>query len=528
MYVGNGPVPTLSFTNPITMRSTTLLSCYLLVGSTLFAQSGVLDASWGLAGTVVTDHSATDALRSIAVQADGKVVAAGKFTAPLGSGPLVIRYNIDGSLDNTFGGGDGVVALIVIGTQDMGGIAIQPDGKILLCGTVSDSFFLTRFNTDGSTDMDFGTDGVGSLGTGVPGTSEAKALCLQPDGKILVVGNSDIGGALARFLPNGMLDPDFGNSNHPGFLRLLGVGNYLALSDIAVQPDGKILLAGHTGTPLQFAVSRFLADGSNNDGPNFGLAGGALVPFGTVADRASAVELQPDGKILLGGTVFVDDITFDFGVARLNADGSLDQSFGTGGKVTTGSPAFQETCTSMVLQPDGKILQAGYAGNGDNNDYMLVRYHADGVRDSDFGTDGVVITNVQPNDRGGDLALQPDGKIIMGGTTNVINDDIVLVRYLNALTIGLVEFGTVGGSTLVYPTPLSEQATLSYELKNTESLSCGLFDANGRLVRSLFSNAQRAAGDHRETLDVSGIAAGEYLLVLSNGTGRTAVKVVKD
>jgi len=479
-------------------------------------------------GIVTYAHAFDDVLGSIAVQANGKVLAAGKYDNLLVGGLFVVRYDPDGSLDNTFGDLNGVEDNAVIGFQGVGDIAVQPDGKILLCGTAMDGFYLTRLNYNGSIDADFGTDGVGLLGPSGVGAMEAKALCLQPDGKILVVGDGDEGVSLARFLPDGTLDASFGSSTFPGVSYSSAGGDYAGASDVAVQPDGKILVAGQGGTPLQFRVSRYLADGSEDDGPDFGQFGEVLVPFGTVADRAAALALQPDGKILLGGTVFVDDITIDFGVARLNADGSLDPSFGSGGKVTTGSPAFQETCTSMVLQPDGKILQAGYAGNGDNNDYMLVRYHADGVRDSDFGTDGVVITNAQSNDRGGDLALQPDGKIIMGGTTNVINDDIVLVRYLNALTIGLVEFGTVGGSTLVYPTPLSEQATLSYELKNTESLSCGLFDANGRLVRSLFSNAQRAAGDHRETLDVSGIAAGEYVLVLSNGTGRTVVKVVKD
>ncbi|MBL7939930.1 MAG: T9SS type A sorting domain-containing protein [Flavobacteriales bacterium] len=509
------------------MRSSTpLLCCAIIAGNTLFGQSGVLDASWGTAGTTIGNYELNSVLGSIAVQTDGKVLAAGRYYNPIIGGLAVVRYDPDGSLDDTFSG-DGIELRAVIGLQDICGIAVQPDGKILVCGTVSDNFYLTRINTDGSTDPNFGTDGVVTLGASGSGILEAKALCLQTDGKILVAGDSDIGGAMARFLPDGMLDPDFGSSTTPGFITIGGIGDFTAVWDATVQPDGKILLAGQAGTPLQFVVSRFLADGTQNDGPNFGQFGGVLLPFGTVADRASAVELQPDGKILVAGTVFVDDITFDFGVARLNTDGSLDQSFGSAGKATSGSPAFHETCTSMVLQPDGKILLGGYAGNGDMNDLMLVRYYADGVRDNGFGTDGVVITNVQTNDRGESLALQPDGKIIMGGTTYITNEDFVLVRYLNTLTIGLVEFGTIGGSTLVYPTPLSDQATLSYELKNPGSLSCELFDAQGRMVRSLFSNAKRMAGSHRETLDVSCIAAGKYTLVLSDGSGRTTVNVVK-
>ena len=184
--------------------------------------------------------------------------------------------------------------------------------------------------------------------------------------------------------------------------------------DVAVQADGKIIVSGYTKVSLfdtDFALVRYNADGSLDTG--FGTGGKVTTAFGTGYDEAYSVTVQADGKIIVAGSA--NNGSEDFALVRYNADGSLDSGFGTGGKVTTPIGAGTDTAYDVLVQSDGKIVVAGQA-SGTGYDFALARYNADGSLDTGFGTGGTVLTAVSANnDYGRFVALQSDGKIVVGG-----------------------------------------------------------------------------------------------------------------
>ena len=212
-----------------------------------------------------------------------------------------------------------------------------------------------------------------------------------------------------------------------------------AAQAVALQPDGKIIAAGSSdGT---FALARYTPDSALDS--SFGSRGTVTTPFGRGSAYASALALAPDGRIVAAGVA-----GSEFALARYNADGSLDTSFGDGGKVTTGfDPAdvTDDRVAEIVLQPDGKIVAAGTIYNGSNYDFALARYDPDGSLDSGFGAGGTVTTALGPNhDFASALALQPDGKIVVGGLSEQLSGDgFALARY-NADGSLDMNFGMLG------------------------------------------------------------------------------------
>src|SRR5262249_19285229 len=170
-------------------------------------------------------------------------------------------------------------------------------------------------------------------------------------------------------------------------------GNYDAATSLALQADGKIVAAGlayHAGpvSSSDFALARYNPDGSLD--PSFGAAGKLTSDFFGNWDQANGVAIQPDGKIVAAGTAghTTSSSTLDFALARYNPDGSLDPTFGSSGKQTTDFFGNQDSAFGLVIQPDGKIVLAGYAHHGDDtstSDFALARYNIDGTLDSGFG-----------------------------------------------------------------------------------------------------------------------------------------------
>jgi uncharacterized delta-60 repeat protein len=235
--------------------------------------------------------------------------------------------------------------------------------------------------------------------------------------------------ALARYNADGSLDTTFGTGGKvtTGF----GAFSIDVAFGVALQPNGKIVVAGYTAASdvvADFAVARYNADGSLDT--SFGTGGKVTTDFGGF-DLAPAVALQPDGKIVVAG--WTEDIFFagaDFAVARYNPDGRLDAGFGTGGKVTTSFGAFG-CATGVALQPNGKIVVAGNTTDAvGGEDFALARYNANGGLDAGFGTGGKVTTDFGGDDFANGVALQPDGKIVVAGATFLTTDyDFAVARY---------------------------------------------------------------------------------------------------
>jgi uncharacterized delta-60 repeat protein len=374
-----------------------------------FDANGGIDATFGGDGLVTTDFVATagkaDEARAVLVQPDGKIVAAG--IADLGTlstvGDFAVaRYNVDGTLDNTFSD-DGMVTTN-IGHDNIWGAALQDDGKIVVVGNSSGDFGIVRFNTNGTLDTTFSGDGKLAAVVGAGISDEAHAVTVQPDDKILVAGtaeattfNPDF--AVARFNSDGTFDTSFGGGDGIATVELR---THPTFDDdeadaLLLQPDGKIVLAGHATVSLPgggaggvFALARFNADGTLDT--SFSDDGKVVTPSISPNGSTSfihALGLQPGGKIVAAGTAanFDPGTGFfhrDFALARYNADGSLDTSFDGDGKLTTqiAPPGQLDIARGLVIQPDNKIVLAGYADVGPPEfvdlDFVIARYQADG------------------------------------------------------------------------------------------------------------------------------------------------------
>ena len=215
---------------------------------------------------------------------------------------------------------------------------------------------------------------------------------------------------------------------------------------------------------------------------------------------------------------------------KYNSNGSIDLSFNQSGKVLM--PIRKSSiCNSVELQEDGKILISGYSLDDSNNsDFTLVRLNSNGSIDSTFGTDGIVLTDFGTNvDYSTCMAIQPDGRILLGGKSDLNFFNIVAIaRYISGLNIGIIDFTTDANSVFIYPNPVNSETVIEYELLNDEILSVDLFDMNGKLIKTFISNETRNKGKHKETLNFDeSIKAGNYILSLKNNSNHFEIKIIK-
>ena len=374
-----------------------------------------------------------DLINASALQPDGKIVAVGYTQTGATKDIAVARYNADGSLDTSFGGGTGKVTTVIGASDDIGkGVCLLADGRILVAGTTytgtSWDMVLVQYNADGSLDSSFG-GGDGIVTSGTAFNDEGNGVAVQSDGKLLVAGTYGVDFGLARFNSNGSLDTSFGTS---GFVATDFAAGTDGAYSIALQADGRIVLGGFafSGTSFDFALARYHSNGTLDT--TFNGTGKVLTDLGaTSSDTGYQIALQPDGRILLAGWSDAGG-TNDFALVRYNSDGSLDTTFNSTGKVTTGIGTGADLGISVAVQSDGKILVAGHSSTAGNN-FAVVRYNANGSLDTSFGAGtGKVDTNFggSSDDRGASVLVQTDGKIVVAGTSTIGGDyDFAVVRY---------------------------------------------------------------------------------------------------
>jgi len=439
--------------HPSMFLAAAFVALLLLWGYPNHAQIGLapgeLDPAFGTNGITVTQCPGEDAMvQAVAVQPDGKIVAAGFIESGATPTALVLaRYNPNGTLDATFGA-NGMVTNEHFAAF---GVSIQPDGKLVLAGLSNASgpiqlFTVARFNSNGDIDSSFGTGGkvLTDFG-GVPimdATGAAFTALILPNGKIVAGGTISkpdgreaIG--LVRYNSDGALDPSFGiggkvstDFSHPN----------AAARAFKLQPDGKIVVSGSTGTnpvtwsdfyqpddPSQdFALARFNADGSLDTA--FGDGGLVTTDFFGNTDGAFALDIRPNGKMIAAGAsvkTWNRDST-DFALVRYNADGSLDTSFGANGKATADFFSSSDLAYAVLTQPDGKIIAVGSARVWPfTHNIALARFNRDGSLDADFGLGGKVTTAYLggPGAVAYSAAFEPDGHIIAAGFGADISSD---------------------------------------------------------------------------------------------------------
>lgn len=447
------------------------------------AQAGSLDPAFGQNGLVKLDDGVQqyDAFEAVAVQNDGKIVAAGHYVGQSnihGNWDIVLaRFNSNGTPDPAFGTGGFVYTDIaaMLGQNQFYrddqafDLLVQPDGKIIIGGYYnflgghdSYDFLMVRYNSDGSLDGSFGTGGIRLDDLG--GDDFIMAMALQTDDKIVVTGElrSREAGVLrkmpvVRYNSNGSRDASFGD-NGVVIASLDGLIGY----DLLIQPDGKIVAGGQASVPDgaskvdAFVVARFLENGQSD--ANFGVNGTAVSKFSNIAGAASegvylrSLALQTDGKIVAGGK-FVLNGSANAALVRYNTDGSHDNSFGLGGYAAAKTPQdySYSSIEEIVIQPDGRILAAGEAVPGW---FMAARYNADGSPDISFGNSGFNKYSFGQDhySKALSIALQRDGRAVLGGWTSLAQShtDYALIRINTGISIEDVIFTNGGSHPLSY------------------------------------------------------------------------------
>ena len=394
--------------------------------------NGSLDAGFGTNGRVISDLSTSnrDHARAVAIDSNGKIVVAGYAYNGTDDDIAVARYNANGSPDTGFGT-NGKTLSGLSGHDWAYAMALLDGGKILVVGDSGGDFILMRFNADGSLDTGFGTGGK-ALTDFNGGNDRAHAVALQANGKIVVAGyarnNTNTDFALARYNADGSLDTGFGTGGKAPLIHF-GFGNDNAYA-VAVQPDGKIVVAGaaNHGTPNHFALARYNADGTLDTG--FGTGGKVSTPVGDTGAGAHAMELQANGKIVVAGYA-VRGGAYVFALARYNVNGTLDTDFDAGGtgKAFTGIGASHDRAYAMALQSDGKIVAVGKSYDGAHDDFAVARYLGEEPVSNDATLSGLSVSG-SADGTTFDRAARLNPALTPGTTayTALVPDDVTHVR----------------------------------------------------------------------------------------------------
>ena len=412
----------------------------------LAAGPGSLDPAFGTNGYVITDLGSTsDIGDGVVLQSDGKILVSGSATLdsdfPGIRTPVVVRYNSNGTIDTSYGTNGRVTTEVAVPTGMFKGsrLALQSNGKLVVGGSFRNDIGVVRYNTNGTLDTTFGTAGIGTVQLSEDSRETCSDVAIQPNGKIVLAGSEEIGNYvyyfIARFNSDGTPDLTF---NERGFQLDPAFPNnrYNFGQAVAIQVNGKIVMSGTMSTDNDgggpwLTLARYNTDGSVDS--TFGTNGAVKITSQEFQSNNGALALQSDGKIVVGGTRLgdLDPTTDDLAVARLNTNGSLDTTFGGTG-IVVGDFGNDEDGHDVLIQQGGKIVVVGKKSNNAISGFVLARYNSNGSLDTSFGTNGQVVSDFGGSGQSANAAaLQPDGKIIAAGTSG---GNVAVARYYGAQT----------------------------------------------------------------------------------------------
>lgn len=443
---------------------------------TIHAQQHGLDPTFGNNGMVVTlpPNTSAGGWQDTWLQPDGKILAAGYVPTWR---IAVARYKLDGKIDSTFAQNGIFTDTNLLACKG----AVLTDSSILVAGSpaIGNTFCILKFKSNGTLDSSFGVYGKASQFAGDRGAS---GMAIQPNGRIIVCGTSGVNYAMVRFLANGTPDSSFGING-----RVITYGGTFSVqcNAIALQQDGKILLTGRGwyNGDVAFMTIRYKTNGAIDS--SFGTYGQVYWQPGTAA--AHDIKMLPNGKILLsGGTTY--PIAAEV-VMRLNTDGSLDTSFNhTGYRLISYSGytpvIFGNFGCHMQLLTDGRIVLAGTVEDT-TVDYWkhasLSRCTADGQIDNSFCINGSQVLTIGQLGSGiNGIVLQADGKIVAAGFTDNYSKPIV-ARFMPDGNVGIPEIAQASQPEInIYPNPANTSITIE---TNKPILSVRLTGIDGKTYK---------------------------------------------
>jgi uncharacterized delta-60 repeat protein len=445
-----------------------LTPVFLFLFFTASAQDGTLDVTYGTSGQQTVDafpgnNPVYNAMHQIAVLSNGKILQCFSLSNGTNNDFAIVRYTSDGFLDNTFNSGGALPGLAVVdfGANEVAtSMAIQADGKVVLAGyktsgvgTSDGVFALARINTNGTLDATFGTSGKVTTAIG----TDANAFSILQSGGVFVVSGFSWSGVsydftLVRYNNSGALDATFGTG---GKVTTTFGPNSSAYS-VIVQSDAKVVAAGFAspdGTTNYFALARYNINGSLD--ATFGTGGKVTTSIGAAgSDAAYAVSYDRISQKLVAAGSSYNGTDNDFAVVRYNANGTTDATFDGDGKATTAIASGDDIAYTVAFQPDGKILAAGYSnyGFGTDGDFSIVRYLPNGLLDNSFNSMGVKPGTNLIDFAGNDYGYDiatQGNNIIIGGVTGVTLGTARLLNSSVILPASLMSFTAAKQATAV-------------------------------------------------------------------------------
>ena len=510
---------------------TTVFSILAFLPIVAFAQFGVLDSDFDADGKLhfqVTDVSTrgTDVL----VQSDGKILVCGYYTGQNMPAFYIRRLFPDGSLDNAFGVNGTAVVILNQVVLEIHAMALQSDGKIVVVGGVNGGMvgqIVMRLNgTDGLLDQTFGNGGYTLIPYST--TSFLFDVAIQSDGKIVAAGitaESDFDITVVRLNTDGSMDNTFSFDGK--------VVTDVDLADwaqgLVIGSDDKITIAGsteHPGGNRNGLLVRYNADGTLDN--SFGTAGKLEVDYSNFVDEFHNLAIDGAGSYYaVGATNAGGD--YNMFVSKITPNGALDNNFSFDGIVEADFAFEDDRAWDVLLQPDGNILVVGSSENVNGKSLALLRLTGNGTLDQSFGTGGKVVTDAGTSDEYRAVTLQNDLKILAAGTIIDIQfneRNAIVARYTSGMNVGIGEVDAYIGSTLVYPNPITDnQVTIEYELQSDETVSIELFDLSGKMIAQLQPSIRQVAGSHQKTLALPSLSTGNYLLRLNTNSGSVSVQL---
>jgi len=439
------------------------------------ATPGALDSSFGTAGAAATG-SATR-LFAAAVQSDGDVVAVGEGGTGSSARVLVARFTASGALDGAFGRGgiaQGPAVPTALGAGSLArAVAIQPDGKIVIVGKTTDAaadpsarygLLVERYDPSGTLDTSFGDGGVVNLLSASFG--DGYAIALQPDGRIVATGSENVSGVpyatVVRLNTDGSLDSSFGSAG----TDLLNLGAYSYALAVAIQSDGKLVIAGSQSPGLQATnalIARLTTSGALDSSFN---GGGAVAqqyaPTGGAFSSFDGVAIQSDGKIVAAGNAAAGGETADAFAVRFNSAGTQDSSFGHGGVAYAPSATdWLEAggtvpgAAGVTIATNGDVVAAGQFVNGLNSYGALWAFTPSGALDGTFGAGGVAQVPTSSTEFDG-VALSPaTGDLVAAGDSLAFGGAYTgtVASYVGYGALKLTPTATPTGAPVPNPTP---------------------------------------------------------------------------
>lgn len=499
---------------------------------------GSLDISFNKTGKITTPIANGAEATAQAIQDDGKLIVAGS-SYHTNEDFTLIRYTASGKIDSSFGN-KGKAVTNLGGNDQVRGIALQSNGKILAVGRTDASvndIALVRYQSNGKIDKAFGTNGRVFINVFGNYLDQIFSIAIQSSGKIIVAGysvnntsNADI--ILARFNTNGSLDKNFGT----GGIVATDFGVSEVATAIAIQSDDKIIATGysHDGTSSwDFLTVRYTKNGKPD--LSFGTNGKVYTDFGEV-DQANGLIIQASGKIIVAGSTH--DLANNYSniaLARYTPEGTLDNTFGSGGKTMYVDASSHITGNSIAASPSNKFAIAGSVYNGAGYDFALIRFFLNGSLDSAFGYNGKIITDFNlADDFANAVSIQTDNKIIVSGSTvdNTAKQKIVVARYNSGSTQTFAQTSPVlqdkasvstntVSTILISPNPVKNLLTIR-GLAPSISKTIYISDAMGSVLKIFKTSADNYS------CAVNTLSAGMYYVCIQQGKKLTYLKFIKE